>query len=202
MKKITKTELIVALVIFAACIIFATVEPLTKLAAQLVAHIFSNLELYLETGFKNSIVVFFIVGILYIVWRFVRYRWTNRYVIKARKEARKKHPDFFEEMQSALRSILLPLGFKEQKLKERAIDYREPETWADFKRDEYIVSLWLYHLAPSYSIGAWHWKKSEKGRRKKVEDFSLERWEISEADEFKSVAIEKLNEWLVEQGIK
>ena len=68
--------------------------------------------------------------------------------------------DFFKEMQSVLRSILLPAGFKEEKVKTKDVDKREPKTYADFKQDGFTASLWLYMIDSSYHLDAWHWEKN------------------------------------------
>ena len=198
MNKETKIGLFIVGLIFVGGIVLAMIDPSTELVGHILYLLYINTEKILRTIY----VALPVMGILYVVVRFVRYRWINKDAIKVRKEARNTHPEFFEEMQSVLRSILLPLGFQEEKVKKRDVDIREPKTYVDFKRDKFTVSLWFYMIDSSYNLDAWHWKKREKDRRKKVNDFSLEGWDISEADEFKSVAIKKLNEWLVEQSIK
>lgn len=152
MNKETKIGLVIVGLIFLGGIVLAMIDPSTKL----VAHILSNLEINMARGLATGIVGLLVVGVLYAVVRFVRYRWLNRDTIKARKEACKKHPDFFKEMQLVLRSILLPVGFKEEKVKTKDVDKRELKTCTDFKQDGFIVSLWFYMIDSSYHLDTWH----------------------------------------------
>ena len=194
----TKIGLVIVGLIFVGGIVIAIMDSSTELVGQTLYFLYTNME----KGLNVLYIALPVMGILYVIVRFVCYRWINRDAIQATKEARKQHPEFFGEMQSALRSILLPLDFEEQEIKTRDADRREPKKCANFKRGEFTVTLWFYYLNSSYGLETWHWKKNEKGRRKKVKGFSIEGWDITEADKFRNLSVEKLNEWLVEQGIK
>jgi len=100
-------------------------------------------------------------------------------------KAHEKHPNFFKEIQSVLHTTLTPLGFRESELPDswfRSVKYSRGEQSIEFLNDtrDSIFEL----------------RFSSSTKTETVEGH------ITKADEFKNEAIEKLNKWLDEQGIK
>lgn len=178
MKEETKKRLrqIVLIIIVGGLFIAGLVE----------AYLSLTLEQFLEQflfGFLRILAI--PVGIIFLF--FVLWLLTNIGTFKAER----KHPNFFEEMQTILRATLLPLGFEERE------GPRGLARHVDYLRDEYRVKLWLdvrdslYFLEPS----------STTNRHERLYDFRIQ-YPITKADRFRSEVIEKLNEWLIEHDIK
>jgi hypothetical protein len=107
-------------------------------------------------------------------------------------KAEKSRPNFFEEMQSALGSTLLPLDFKEK---------GEQNGWikkVEYSRHEFVVSLSTHIADQEYSISASSKSEIKDGQKSNIHDF-LVYGVLSKPDEFKNEAIAKLNEWLIEK---
>lgn len=117
---------------------------------------------------------------------------------KDTKNALKKHPDLFKEMHTELNAILLPLGF----------DEREGDGWAsrtkfvEFTRDEYTVSLWLDVLDSIYHVDMSSKSETIYKEKRPLPDSTVECFDLTKADEFKSESIAKLNEWLNNKRVR
>jgi hypothetical protein len=102
-----------------------------------------------------------------------------------------KHPNFFEEIQSLLRTELIPLGFEESKgPMGRMKD-------VEYTQGNLSVKLSLDIMDSLYYLSA----RSDKEKGSYFTDFSLE-GHISEADKFKSDSMARLNGWLSRNGLK
>ena len=123
------------------------------------------------------------IGIVVVVGLIVLYLVFSIFLAS---RAVSKRPHFYEELQTALREILIPLGFDERNGpggRARSVI---------FSRDIYSITLLhdimdsLYHVTVATN--------SET-------DFSLD-GHISEADKLKSDTIKELNDWLVKQDVR
>lgn len=112
-----------------------------------------------------------------------------------RASAEKKRPNFFEEMQSALRSILLPLGFEEREGSGRS-------RYAEYSRDEFSVWLTLDIMDSIYYVTASQNPEVADNQKTSEPDFTIECVDLRKADEFKSESIAKLNEWLIKKRVR
>lgn len=131
-----------------------------------------------------------------------------------------KYDALYDEMRSFLRSILIPLGFKEKKSKS---DIRHPTV--SFSRGILSVVLWSNYREQCYCVDGSS-KESMKERQARIDDLearapTLEDDEFLEAMEelenelndfsvegdisdpkFKADVLAELNKWLLRQGIR
>ena len=202
MNKGTKNALLIVLLIFVGGIVLARVGPDWKFRGKLL-DLIAPLAPFIEFGSKHPYLFtfLFIVAVIFlvIVAYWVRYRIESREIFKAKK----KHPNFFEEMRLVLHSTLSPLNFVETEI--------EADYWTSsvtFNRGDYSVSLQWAHDGDSYWIGASSSNKTETVKNqfgdefeRPVYDFSISS-DISGANEFKNETTEKLNKWVFTEGIK
>jgi hypothetical protein len=173
MKQIFVSRLItLALVI--AVVIFIAVEPSRKL---------------LNTILDNPFICFVGLVLIPVTYLIVMLLVTSAGEAKVSKS----RPNFFEEMKSALDSTLLPLGFKEKE--ERTGWIRE----AKYSHNEFVVSLLTHDADLEFSLSASRKSEIKDGQKIPIDDF-LVNGHLSKPDEFKSEAIAKLNEWLIEKN--
>jgi len=109
--------------------------------------------------------------------------------------AERKRPKFFEEMQSTLRSILIPVGFSEVEGSDNPHN-----RYVSFLRSPLRVILSLDPSDGIYSVYTTSVFYKDK-HDKKPDDFSIE-GTIFHPDGFKNQVLAKLNEWLVKRGVK
>ena len=121
--------------------------------------------------------------------------WTSEV---SQSNAQKKRPYFFEEMQSALQTILLPLGFE---MKE-GMGWANRTKFLTFTRNEFTVAFWLEVLDSIYHVEMSCKSEVVDGEKRPVPDLSLECVDLRTMDEFKNETINKLNEWLIEKGVR
>lgn len=131
-----------------------------------------------------------------------------------------KYDALYDEMRSSLRSVMLPLGFKE---KESKSDMRHPTV--SFSRGKLSVVLWWNYREQCYCVDGSS-KESIKERQARIQDLTarattLKDDEFREAMEeleneqndfsvegdisdskFKANVLAELNKWLFRQGIK
>ena len=116
--------------------------------------------------------------------------------------AKRKHSRFFKEIQSVLRNTLLPLGFNEKEKMEAGYRYKMPEKSVQFKLAEFTVFFWFNFKDSSYNLDIYHLLKDEDGQKNKtVQDHAITA-DISEGNQFKREVIEKLNDWIIKEGVK
>ena len=189
MSKNIKQGIIVVLLLFVGGVVLAIVDPSGKLWERLWKLVTSLLELADKYPYL-SIAVFIILLIVFI-W--VHDRIVNREIYKAKKE----HPNFFEEIRLILISILSPLGFQEY----GRGGWKDEKT-IEFIKDEFSVQLVGEKVVFRSSNKKEIVKHELVGEiEQPVYDFIITA-DIPKADESKREVTKKLNEWLIEQGIK
>jgi hypothetical protein len=172
MKKTIKSVLITIALVIAACIFIAVVP------SEIINTIMDN-PLIFFGGLILAVIIFLAV-----------LAWIGT---PSKVKAEKSRPNFFEEMQSVLGSTLLPLSFKEK---------GEQNGWikkVEYSRDEFVVSFSTHIADQEYSISASSKSEIKDGQKSPIHDF-LVYGVLSKPDEFKSEAIAKLNEWLIEKN--
>jgi hypothetical protein len=115
-----------------------------------------------------------------------------------RANPQEKHPDFFEEMQSTLRSILIPLGFDEK----AGWGVSNLTNYVDFTQGDFAVAFWLDRRDSIYHLDVSSRSEVVNNEKRPVPDFSIECASRKETDEFKSNSMAKLDAWLVKQNLR
>lgn len=141
-------------------------------------------------------------------------------LILVNRRALAKQDALYDEMCSSLRSVMIPLGFKEKKTKS---DVRHPTV--SFSRKKISVVLWWNYREQSYCVDGSS-KESVEERQARIDDlearasslndeeFLVEMEELEneqndfsvEGDisdpKFKANALAELNKWLLRHGIR
>ena len=77
----------------------------------------------------------------------------------------------------------------------------QEEKSVEFKLAEFTVFFWFNFKDSSYNLDIYHLSKDENGRIKIIQDYAIAA-DIRKADHFKSEVIEKLNDWIIKEGVK
>jgi hypothetical protein len=191
--------LLIALWIFSGGMLLAiAITWWPKEVNQIIEFLFSLVSPVFQSRGRAQI-TFVIIIILYLL---IRNLWKNRTTIIAKI----KHPKFFEEMRSVLRSTLSPLDFVESEVEGRG-NYQRMSSSVTFKRGGYAVRLKCEHDFDQYFITAYVPQPDKNTLGDEFEHplsgFSV-RGEIIEADRFKKETIEKLNDWItkIKEGVE
>jgi len=97
-------------------------------------------------------------------------------------------PYFYEEIQSILRTTLIPLGFEEKEESGRS-------KYTSYSKGDLSVWVTWDILDSVIYVGA-------SSRNESVPDFKTECWDMKDADEFKTESSAKLNQWLAQQKVE
>jgi hypothetical protein len=114
--------------------------------------------------------------------------------IRSQENALRKKREFFSEMQSILRTTLLPLDFEEKGGAEGGDKEGNYKSTIYYLRGKTLVHLRMDTANSLYSLGAT--RKLAYG-----DDFLIE-GNMDEAEKFKSDSIAKLNEWIIRESIQ
>ena len=181
-------------------------KRVTNIKVLIIIFVLATIVNYLETGSLvetikpwGIMIGMFLLGVVVIIGLIFLEGWIKVF-------AAKKRPNFFEDMQSALRSILWPLGFGERhgsfsgtsrnRFGERYLETR----YTEYSNDEYSVILTHNITDTEYFIDAGKSKVADEQETPQP-DFIVH-CDNLRMDKFKNEAIAKLNEWLKEKRIR
>jgi len=185
MEKRFRERLPAAIVTILVMVIAFIIDPSGKLLDTLMSYI------DIIIAFIGKYFVYVLVGIPLLLLAMAGVIWI-RNIFSGEISARKKHPNFYEEIQTLLREELVPLGFTERNGPNGRSRY------VVYSQDEYSVTLTEDIMDSIYYVTAATSLNTEKQKK----DFSIECTSMRQADEFKSNVIDKVNDWLGKQGVR